>query len=58
MATMLSDVKRYTMSSVLDGESMDKLIELYKQSTAQQALPAEKAKKRKKMPLYRHLKSL
>lgn len=47
MATMLSDVKRYTMSSVLDGESMDKLIELYKQSTAQQALPAEKSKEEK-----------
>lgn len=47
MATMLSDVKQYTMSSALDGESMDKLIELYKQSTAQQALPAEKSKEEK-----------
>lgn len=47
MATMLSDTKQYTMSSALDRENVDKLIELYKESTAQQALPAKKTEEEK-----------
>ena len=47
MATMLSDTKQYTMSSALDRENVDKLIELYKKSNAQQALPAKKTEEEK-----------
>lgn len=46
MSTMLSDARQYSMSSVLDKGSIDKLIELYKKAN-QQASASQKTKEEK-----------